>query len=89
MLWEDTPAPRMVVPPGDCAGRCVVEMDDGNGMWITTGVSRDLCTCLHDGVSRRTTPPEPILPYDTPLFDRALAHALTRRDRHPANQPRD
>ena len=35
------------------------EYDDGNGMWITSGVSPDLCTCLRDGVRRSATlPPE-------------------------------
>lgn len=29
---------------------CSCEYDDGNGMWITAGVSPDLSTCLRHGV---------------------------------------
>jgi len=35
---------------GDCA-----EFDDGNGLWINSGVSRDLSTDLTEGVPRRAT----------------------------------
>lgn len=49
-----------------------LEFDDGNGMWISSGVSCDLSTCLRHGVSRRTTS-EKILTLDTtPLFSRLI-----------------
>lgn len=39
MLFEDSPAPREAEPEITCARHLAVEFDDGNGMWITTGVS--------------------------------------------------
>jgi hypothetical protein len=35
-----------------------VEWDDGNGMWITSGVSVQLCTCFCHGVRRSATLPQ-------------------------------
>jgi hypothetical protein len=42
--------------------------DDGNGMWISNGVSRDLTIVWRDGVRRGASVPIGRLDYHTPIY---------------------
>lgn len=50
---------RLIIPDSGDAFFVQGEFDDGNGMWIITGVSCDLSTDLTEGVPRRAIPQTP------------------------------
>lgn len=62
----------------DAAGGLLCAYDDGNGMWISHGVSRDLSTCLDHGVRRSASDLPGRLNYHTPIY---AALNSARRDR--------
>lgn len=53
-----------------------LDYDDGNGMWISTGVSRDLSTCLEDGVRRSASLTNVRSQYHTPIYSRLRFRTL-------------
>lgn len=77
MLFEDEPAPRLIHPPVDDGGELSFEYSDGNGMWISSGVSHDSARLLGEWCISQDHGQEvhPVL--DTPIFDRLIFRIST------------
>lgn len=68
MLWEDTPAPRETAPPRPDAEGPLYEYEDGNGMWISTGVSRRSARLFRQWCISQDHRTEDVPLIDTPIY---------------------